>query len=64
MAQYTHQLGDLHPPRMNPLRQTLECPVCFLVRRGDIYQCKMGHSVRLPSPLITKINLNLSTKAV
>jgi len=30
---------------MNPLRQTLECPVCFLVRRGEVYQCKMGHSV-------------------
>ena len=32
---------------MNPLRQTLECPVCYLVRRGEVYQCKLGHSVRL-----------------
>jgi len=30
---------------MNPLRQTLECPVCYLVRRGEVYQCKLGHSV-------------------
>jgi len=32
---------------MNPLklRETVECPVCYHVRRGDIYQCKKGHSV-------------------
>jgi len=30
---------------MNPLRLTLKCPVCFLVRRGDVFVCKKGHSV-------------------
>jgi len=32
---------------MNPLqlREPLECPVCFHVRRGPIYVCKTGHSV-------------------
>jgi len=32
---------------MNPLqlRQSLECPVCFHVRSGAVYICKMGHSV-------------------
>jgi len=27
------------------LRQSLECPVCYHVRRGDIFQCKTGHLV-------------------
>jgi len=32
---------------MNPLkvRQTMECPVCFFVRRGEVFVCKNGHSV-------------------
>jgi len=32
---------------MNPLklRETLECPVRYHLRRGDVYQCKRGHSV-------------------
>jgi len=32
---------------MNPLQlcQSLECPVCFHVRSGAVYICKMGHSV-------------------
>ena len=32
---------------LSKLRETLECPVCFHIRRGNVYQCKMGHSVRL-----------------
>lgn len=32
---------------MNPqqIRQTIECPVCFHVRSGSVYVCKMGHWV-------------------
>jgi len=32
---------------MNPLqlRQALECPVCYHIRRGPVFVCKRGHSV-------------------
>lgn len=32
---------------MNPLqlRQILECPVCYHIRRGPVFVCKRGHSV-------------------
>ena len=43
----TSHIFRAEPHRMNgqQLRRALECPVCFLLRRGPIYVCRRGHSV-------------------
>ena len=32
-------------PGSNGLRSAIECPICFEVRRGRLFQCVNGHLI-------------------